>query len=155
MKNFLSYEGLKKRGVPWTRQHLLRLEKLGKFPRRVRLGDSTVGWIEDEIDEWSSGKEAARSNGSAVRKPPKPNLVADLNLRVEHLGLSPRATHALLNDGVDTLAKLLTKSEADLLGTPNIGSITLHEINAMLEGRELRLGVKIPRPAGLDGPAQS
>ncbi len=155
VKNFLSYEDLKKRGVPWTRQHLLRLEKLGKFPRRVRLGDSTVGWLDDEIDEWSSDKEAARSNGSVVNKPPKPRAVADLALRVEHLGLSPRGTHALVNDGVDTLAKLLAKSETDLLGTPNIGRITLHEIKAMLGRRELRLGMKIPRPPGLDGPAQS
>ena len=29
-----------------------RLEKAGKFPRRVNLTDSRVGWIETEIDEW-------------------------------------------------------------------------------------------------------
>ena len=29
-----------------------RLEKAGKFPQRVNITDSRVGWIETEIDEW-------------------------------------------------------------------------------------------------------
>lgn len=43
-----------------------RLEKSGKFPRRVKLGGNSVGWFEDEIDallEQKSGErfpEAAR-----------------------------------------------------------------------------------------------
>jgi len=41
--------------VPYSRQHVARLEKEGRFPKRVRLGDSPrgrVGWIEGEIDQW-------------------------------------------------------------------------------------------------------
>jgi len=29
-----------------------RMEKAGKFPRRVRLGGNSVGWIDDEIEGW-------------------------------------------------------------------------------------------------------
>jgi predicted DNA-binding transcriptional regulator AlpA len=28
------------------------MEKAGKFPRRVRLGGNSVGWIDDEIEGW-------------------------------------------------------------------------------------------------------
>ncbi len=29
-----------------------RLEKAGKFPKRVQLGGNSVGWMESEIMEW-------------------------------------------------------------------------------------------------------
>ncbi len=29
-----------------------RQEKAGKFPRRINLTDSRVGWLESEIEEW-------------------------------------------------------------------------------------------------------
>jgi prophage regulatory protein len=34
-----------------------RLEKLGKFPARVKLGDRAVGWYSNEIDEWIKSRE--------------------------------------------------------------------------------------------------
>lgn len=38
--------------VLYSPQHIDRLEKEGKFPKRVRLGPSRVGWVESEVDEW-------------------------------------------------------------------------------------------------------
>jgi prophage regulatory protein len=38
------------KGIPYTRQHLARLEKAGKFPARVQIGANRVGWLESEID---------------------------------------------------------------------------------------------------------
>ena len=35
--------------VPWSRQHVKRLEDTGKFPLRVQLGENRVGWVESEI----------------------------------------------------------------------------------------------------------
>jgi len=43
--------------------HIDRLEKVGKFPRRCKLGThhtSRVGWVESEIDEWLSQRLAQR-----------------------------------------------------------------------------------------------
>ena len=37
-----------------------RLEKQGKFPRRLRLGGSAVGWLESEIIAWLQKKAEAR-----------------------------------------------------------------------------------------------
>jgi len=42
-------------GVPYCFAHIARLEAVGQFPKRVRLGNfrgSRVGWIESEIRAW-------------------------------------------------------------------------------------------------------
>ena len=38
--------------VCYSPQHIARLEKAGKFPRRVQLGPNRVGWVETEITAW-------------------------------------------------------------------------------------------------------
>ncbi len=37
-----------------------RKERDGAFPRRVRLGRNSVGWLEDEVDEWLAMRRAER-----------------------------------------------------------------------------------------------
>ncbi len=40
---FLRYPELKGKGIPFSRMHIDRLEKAGKFPRRVTgLGENTI-----------------------------------------------------------------------------------------------------------------
>ena len=50
--------------VPFTRQHVLRLEKVGKFPRRIKRGENRVGWLISEIDAWISARVAQRDHQS-------------------------------------------------------------------------------------------
>lgn len=38
--------------VLYSPQHIARLEAVGEFPKRVRLGPNRVGWIEDEVLQW-------------------------------------------------------------------------------------------------------
>ena len=38
--------------VPYSPQHILRLEKQGKFPKRVRIGARRVGWWFHEVLAW-------------------------------------------------------------------------------------------------------
>ena len=38
--------------VCYSPQHIARLEKAGKFPKRVTLGPNRVGWVEEEVDRW-------------------------------------------------------------------------------------------------------
>lgn len=48
---FLRYPDLRtEKGIPYCRMHIDRLEKAGKFPRRVHLSERTVAWVEAEID---------------------------------------------------------------------------------------------------------
>jgi prophage regulatory protein len=58
---FLRYPDLRrKKGIPFTRMHLRRLIKAGKFPRPIKLGDKDLSWIESEIDDFIAGRIAAR-----------------------------------------------------------------------------------------------
>lgn len=38
--------------VLYSPQHIARLEKAGKFPKRVHLGVNRVGWVEEEVLSW-------------------------------------------------------------------------------------------------------
>ena len=51
--------------VPYSGAHLARLEKAGLFPRRVKLGESRVGWVEAEVDDWIDARVEARNGGLA------------------------------------------------------------------------------------------
>jgi prophage regulatory protein len=37
-----------------------RMEKNGTFPKRIRLGGNSCGWLENEITFWLSERAAAR-----------------------------------------------------------------------------------------------
>lgn len=38
-----------------------RLEKAGRFPRRLLIGGAAVGWLENEIEDWLDQKAAERA----------------------------------------------------------------------------------------------
>lgn len=48
--------------VPYTSQHILRLEKMGKFPRRVQVGANRVAWLLSEIEAWVASRVAERDS---------------------------------------------------------------------------------------------
>lgn len=47
-------------GIPYTPQHIGRLEAAGKFPKRVRLGPNRVAWLLSEVDAWLNERIALR-----------------------------------------------------------------------------------------------
>jgi prophage regulatory protein len=58
---FLLFPDLKAlKGIPYSRMHIDRLEKVGAFPKRVRLSSMTVAWVEQEIDAHLEAKLAER-----------------------------------------------------------------------------------------------
>lgn len=42
--------------VLYSPQHVARLEAAGQFPKRVKLGNNRVGWIEEEVLDWLQAK---------------------------------------------------------------------------------------------------
>jgi prophage regulatory protein len=54
--------------VPYTRQHISRLERAGEFPQRVRVGANRVAWRESEIDAWIE----SRARGPLQARIPAP-----------------------------------------------------------------------------------
>lgn len=59
-RRLLSYEQLKEMGIPWSREHIYRLETKRAFPRRLYLSPQRVAWFEDEILEFLEAKAAER-----------------------------------------------------------------------------------------------
>jgi prophage regulatory protein len=47
-------------GIPYSHQHIARLEKVGKFPKRIQLGQCRVAWLMSEVEEWVDKKLAER-----------------------------------------------------------------------------------------------
>jgi len=47
-------------GIPYTPQHIARLEAAGRFPKRVTLGGNRVAWLMCEVDAWVSERIAER-----------------------------------------------------------------------------------------------
>ena len=43
--------------VPYSAQHILRLEKQGRFPRRIQIGTRRVGWRLSDIEHWLAMRE--------------------------------------------------------------------------------------------------
>ena len=52
---FLRYRDLAaKKGITFSRPHIWRLTRAGRFPRAVNLGENSIAWVEEEIDDYIS-----------------------------------------------------------------------------------------------------
>lgn len=51
-------------GVPYSFAHIARLEAVGSFPLRVRLGACRVAWVADEVEAWIDERVALRATAS-------------------------------------------------------------------------------------------
>lgn len=51
--------------VPYTPQHILRLEKRGLFPRRVQVGANRVAWLLSEIEAWIALRVSERDKANS------------------------------------------------------------------------------------------
>ncbi len=59
------------RATGLSRTTLWRLERLGDFPPRVRLGANSIGWVESEVRAWIETRPRGMTGGSpnAVTQP--------------------------------------------------------------------------------------
>jgi prophage regulatory protein len=51
--------------VPYSDMHIWRLERGGKFPKRVRVGANRVGWSEAEVMFWIEARKTERATAHA------------------------------------------------------------------------------------------
>ena len=66
--------------VGLSRPSIYRLMKLGEFPRQVKLGQSSVGWMRAEVAQWIACRMEARpcyippppSRAARIAKPVQP-----------------------------------------------------------------------------------
>lgn len=63
----IDYEGLKAKGFDYSRVHIWRLVKEGRFPRPVKLGaGSRNAWVESEVDAHIAAMIADRDANQAA-----------------------------------------------------------------------------------------
>jgi prophage regulatory protein len=62
--SFLSYDALVGRGIDLSKTTLWRLERDGKFPKRVRVSPGRVAWVADEIDAYLAERVADRAHAA-------------------------------------------------------------------------------------------
>ena len=46
--------------VPYSMNHIRRLEEAGQFPKRVRVCANRVGWVRAEVEQWLNDRMGAR-----------------------------------------------------------------------------------------------
>lgn len=56
----VSKKDLKALGIPYSAGHIARLEKEGKFPKRIPLGACRVAWRYQDICGWIEERAAKR-----------------------------------------------------------------------------------------------
>jgi len=47
-------------GIPYSPQHIARLEAAGRFPRRLQLSQNRVAWLLSEVEAWLDERIAQR-----------------------------------------------------------------------------------------------
>jgi prophage regulatory protein len=47
-------------GIPYSGQHIARLEAAGRFPKRIKLGQNRVVWLLSEVEGWLDERIATR-----------------------------------------------------------------------------------------------
>jgi prophage regulatory protein len=66
----IPYARLKDRGITYSKPHLWRLERAGKFPKRVPVGPGRYAYVETEIDQYIDRLIAARDAGGGEEAGP-------------------------------------------------------------------------------------
>jgi prophage regulatory protein len=62
----ISHDELKNKGIRYSKPHLWRLERAGKFPKRVYVGPGRYAYLEPEIDGHVEKLIAARDANLVV-----------------------------------------------------------------------------------------
>jgi len=53
--------------MKYTAQHILGLEKMGKFPKRIKVGERRVVWRSEEVMAWLEQKGSKGGDTVAAR----------------------------------------------------------------------------------------
>jgi prophage regulatory protein len=65
-QTLIPYDALAARGIGLSKCQLWRLERQGKFPKRVSVSAARHAWVASEIDDWITARIAARPAAAAA-----------------------------------------------------------------------------------------
>jgi len=95
------------------------------------------------VQYFELGEERVSENAAAAAGVDE-ELIRKLNMPVEQLDLSVRASNCLESANIDTVAQLVTMSEPELLKLRSFGRTSLREVKRKLLDIELDLGIELP-----------
>jgi prophage regulatory protein len=76
MAKLIPHADLAALGIPYSKQHLWRLEKAGRFPKRVPLSPGRYAYNEAEIRAYIEGLIEARDAGARTAQPKRKEAAA-------------------------------------------------------------------------------
>jgi len=82
-------------------------------------------------------------------------LIRKLTMPINELDLSVRASNCLESARIQTVADLVTKSDADLLKVRSFGRTSLREVKKKLQDINLDLGMKLPEGVSTTQPVSA
>lgn len=62
----IAYDDLKAKGISLSKCQIWRLERQGKFPKRVPISPARHAWVESEVDEYIENRIATRPRRHAL-----------------------------------------------------------------------------------------
>ena len=120
----------------------------------LHFGIKVPGWPPENIEELAKrfNEEHSQENKGAGAWAAKDESRALEQLsfnpmflkKVDELELSVRSANCLKNDDIVYIGDLVTKTETEMLRTPNFGRKSLNEIKEVLVQMGLHLGIKVP-----------
>ena len=62
---YLPYDGLREKGICYSKTYLKRLYESGRFPKPTKLSARRMVWRESDVDAWLDEKEKESAGESA------------------------------------------------------------------------------------------
>ena len=124
-----------------------RMERDGRFPKRIQLGGNSTGWIESEIDAWLDGRMADREEKTCMSdapkivavdkdeiRMPKNALVAILKkVQIDELEtVGVRNRNILFKAGIKYVGDLVKYKPEEILRLRNFGKRSVKELQDIL-----------------------
>lgn len=116
------------------------LETDGSITPELALG-LAAKIMQEQLQVFINFKDIEESKATEEEKLP---FDVQLLRRVEDLELTVRSNNCLKNDNIRYIGDLVTKTEAEMLRTPNFGRKSLNEIKELLSTMTLRFGMEVP-----------
>jgi DNA-directed RNA polymerase subunit alpha len=109
--------------------------------------------LRDHLGIFISAEESVRESANDGDRALDSSMEALLDREIDELEMSVRSVNSLKNANFHTLRDLVRRSEKDMLETKNFGRKSLEEVQEVLQGLGLHLGMAVPERSASAGAA--
>ena len=109
--------------------------------------------LRDHLGIFISAEESVRESAGEGERTLDASMEALLGREIDELELSVRSVNSLKNANIHTLRDLVRRTEKDMLETKNFGRKSLEEVQEVLQGLGLQLGMDVPERSASAGAA--